>query len=54
MTDKLVENLKRLEQHADALMRVPANEQGIAGIQAVVSIAILDIKRALEEVARED
>ena len=49
MTDKLVEALKNIEIHADVLTKIPSGEQFISAIQSVVSIAILDIKRALEE-----
>lgn len=51
MNDKVVELLKNIEVHADVLMKIPANEQHIGNIQSVVSIALLDIKRCLEELA---
>lgn len=50
MSDKIIESLKNLEMHTDALMRIPANEQHIGNIQAVMSIALLDVKRCLEEI----
>ncbi len=53
MNDKIVECLKNIEIHADVLMKIPANEQHIGNIQAVVSIALLEIKRCLEAVAKE-
>lgn len=53
MSDKIVECLKNIETHADVLMTIPASEQHIGNIQAVVSIALLDIKRCLEEIAKE-
>ena len=53
MKDKLVQALKNIEIHADILMRVPANEQNIGNIQSVVSVAILEIKRAIEALAEE-
>lgn len=53
MNDKLVEALKNLESHADALMRVPASEQFIGNIQSIVSVAILETKRAIEALAKE-
>lgn len=53
MNDKIVECLKNIETHADVLMKIPASEQFIGNIQAVVSIALLDIKRCLEELAKE-
>lgn len=52
MTDKLVECLKNLEIHADVLMKIPADAQHLVNLQAVVSIALLEAKRAIEEVAR--
>lgn len=51
MNDKIVEHLKNIETHADALMTIPAKEQNIGNIQAVVSIALLEIKRCLEAIA---
>lgn len=53
MTDKLVEALKNLEVHADVLMKIPSGEQYIGNIQAVVSIAILEAKRAIEALHAE-
>lgn len=53
MNDKIVEHLKNIETHADVLMTIPANEQFIGSIQSVVSVALLDIKRCLEEIAKE-
>ena len=53
MNGKLVEALKNLETHADALMKVPASEQFIGNIQSIVSIAILEAKRAIEALAEE-
>jgi len=52
MTDELAETLKRLEIHADVLMTIPANEQNIGNIQSVVSVALLEIKRAIEQAAK--
>lgn len=51
MNDKIVESLKNIETHADALMKIPASEQHIGSIQAVVSVALLEIKRCLEQIA---
>lgn len=51
MNDKIVQCLKNIETHADVLMRIPASEQHIGHIQSVVSIALLEIKRCLEEIA---
>lgn len=48
LRDKLIESLKNLETHADALMKIPAGEQFIAPIQAVTSIGLLETKRAIE------
>ena len=53
MTDKLVESLKNLEIHADVLMKIPAGEQFIGNIQAVVSIGLLECKRAIEALHAE-
>ena len=53
MRDKIVECLKNIETHAEALMKIPASEQHIGNIQAVVSIALLEIKRCLEAIANE-
>lgn len=50
MNDKLVEGLKNLETHADTLMKIPASEQFLKNMQAVISIAILEVKRCLEEI----
>lgn len=51
MNDKIVECLKNIETHADVLMTIPASEQHIGNIQAVVSVALLEIKRCLEAIA---
>lgn len=51
MDDKIVESLKNIETHAHVLMRIPAGEQYIGHIQAVVSVALLEIKRCLEAIA---
>lgn len=48
MNDKLAQALENLEAHADALMNIPASKQHIRNIQAVVSIALLEVKRAFE------
>mgnify|MGYP001591640883 CR=1 len=53
MTDETVECLKNIETHADVLMRIPSNEQHIGNIQAVVSVALLEIKRCLESIAND-
>ena len=53
MNDKIVELLKNIETHADVLMKIPSGEQFIRNIQAVTSIALLDIKRCLEEIAKD-
>lgn len=52
MTDKLIEGLKNLETHAEVIMKIPASEQYLANMQAVISIALLEIKRCLEELAK--
>jgi len=52
MSDALIEGLKNLETHAEVLMTVPANEQYLANMQAIISIALLEIKRCLEELAK--
>lgn len=54
MNDKIIETLKNIETHADVLMKIPANEQHIGNIQAVVSIALLDVKRCLEAIASQN
>jgi len=53
MTDKIVECLKNIEIHADVLMKIPSNEQHIGNIQAVTSVALLEIKRCMEAIASE-
>jgi hypothetical protein len=53
VTDKLIEGLKRLEQHADALMKIPNDEQFMYATHAVTSVAILDIKRCIEALHAE-
>ena len=53
MNDKIVEHLKNIETHADVLMEIPSSEQYIGNIQAVVSIALLEIKRCLEAIAND-
>lgn len=53
MNDKIVECLKNIETHSDVLMQIPSNEQNLANIQAVISIALLDIKRCLEAIASD-
>ena len=40
---------KRLRAHAEALMRVPAGEQWLGAMQSIISIAIEDMARAVEE-----
>lgn len=47
MNNDVAQLLKNLEAHADAIMRVPSNEQHIGNIQAITSVAILDVKRCL-------
>lgn len=47
--DELKKTLDRLRVHADVLMRIPASEQHIGNIQSVVSIALLDVVRAIEQ-----
>ena len=53
LNPKILEALKNIEIHADVLMKIPANEQHIGNIQAVVSIALLEIKRGLEALMSE-
>ncbi len=53
MNDKIVEHLKNIEIHADVLMEIPSNEQHISNIQAVTSIALLEIKKCLEEITAD-
>jgi len=53
MNDKIVESLKNIEIHADALMHVPSSEQFLGNIQAITSVALLEIKRCLEAIATE-
>lgn len=53
MNDKIVKSLKNIETHANALMSIPASEQHIGHIQTVVSDALLEIKRCLEQIADE-
>lgn len=53
MNDKIIESLKNIETHADVLMKIPASEQHIGHIQSVISIALLEIKRCLEEISKE-
>lgn len=50
MNDKIVECLKNIETHADVLMKIPASEQFLGNMQAVISIALLDVKRCLEAI----
>ena len=52
MSDKITEHLKNIETHADVLMTIPSSDQYIRGIQSVVSIALLEIKQCLEEIAK--
>jgi hypothetical protein len=54
MPDRIIQSFKNIEAHADALMKIPANEQHIASIQSVVSIALLEIKRALEQLYQQN
>jgi hypothetical protein len=42
------QQIRNIEAHAQALMRIPSGEQFIGNIQAVVSIALSDIARILE------
>ncbi len=53
MNDKIVEHLKNIETHADMLMEIPATEQYIGSIQAVVATALLEIKRCLEAISND-
>jgi len=53
VNDKIVKHLKNIETHADALMKIPANEQHIGHFQSVVSEALLEIKKCLEAIAND-
>lgn len=51
MTDEIATLLKNIETHADALMDIPSGEQYLSNMQAVISVALLDVKRCLEALA---
>jgi hypothetical protein len=42
------QQIANIRTHADVLMKIPAGEQFIGNIQAVISIALTDIARILE------
>lgn len=44
-------HLKNIAVHADVLMEIPSGEQYLRNIQAVTSIALLEIKACLEAIA---
>lgn len=47
------EQIENIRTHADVLMKIPAGAQWIGNIQAVISIAITDIARCLENIQNE-
>ena len=47
MNEKIVECLKNIETHVEVLMKIPPSEQHLGNIQAVVSVALLEIKKCL-------
>ena len=53
MNDIIKVHLKNIEMHADILMQIPSGEQYIGNIQAVVSVALLEIKLCLEAIAND-
>lgn len=53
MTDRIVELLKNIEARADSMLEIPAGEQFIGQIQLEISCVLMDIKRCLEEIAKE-
>lgn len=54
MTDEIATMLKNIETHADVLMTIPSGEQYLSNMQAVISIALMDVKRCLEALAKGD
>lgn len=48
----LDEQIANIRTHADVLMRIPAGEQFIGHIQSVVSTALTDVARILEQMRR--